>query len=447
MPRLGLPPHRLATPPHVTDHCQSKQSNLPGWSAPSTRKNSPVSGFSRCTGSRFSTRTMPYPKSPFGDDFDAELLWKLGDDDRTTVNEDLSGGKEIVVERPAWCEDAIIVHHSKRDNVQLKIYDKEIVVDATCGAAVLRGAHIYAPGVMGMITGTQIGDHVSVYADVTKKCKKGLPKIYNDEKVFLGNGVVKMDRKQLFCETPQTGIAVHMMETVSNCPSIGDDFLPPGVAILQNLPSIICVHVLDPRPQDAVLDMCASPGNKTTHIATFLQNQGRLVAIDKTPSKVAQLRERCDRFGVQVEIIQADSTKLVVQERFPLETFDKILLDAPCSALGKRPQLVNTITLKVLRSYVPLQRKLFETAVQLLKKNGTLVYSTCTVTLAENEGIVAWALKNFDLELETGNPSLGGPGLKGAQLSEDQLRKVQRFGPKQPVDSVGFFIAKFVKKI
>jgi 16S rRNA C967 or C1407 C5-methylase (RsmB/RsmF family) len=64
-----------------------------------------------------------------------------------------------------------------------------------------------------------------------------------------------------------------MMETVSNCPSIGDDFLPPGVAILQNLPSIICVHVLDPRPQDAVLDMCASPGNKTTHIATFLQNQ------------------------------------------------------------------------------------------------------------------------------------------------------------------------------
>jgi hypothetical protein len=118
--------------------------------------------------------------------------------------QDLSGGKEIVVERPAWCEDAIIVHHSKRDNVQLKIYDKEIVVDATCGAAVLRGAHIYAPGVMGMITGTQIGDHVSVYADVTKKCKKGLPKIYNDEKVFLGNGVVKMDRKQLFCETPQT---------------------------------------------------------------------------------------------------------------------------------------------------------------------------------------------------------------------------------------------------
>jgi predicted ribosome-associated RNA-binding protein Tma20 len=67
--------------------------------------------------------------------------------------QDLSGGKEIVAERPAWCEDAIILHHPKRDNLQLKIYDKEIVVDATCGAAVLRGAHIYAPGVMGMITG------------------------------------------------------------------------------------------------------------------------------------------------------------------------------------------------------------------------------------------------------------------------------------------------------
>lgn len=85
-----------------------------------------------------------------------------------------------------------------------------------------------------------------------------------------------------------------------------------------------------------------------------------MVAIDKTPTKVAQLRRNCDVFGAKAEIIQTDSTKLVEDGRFALETFDKILLDAPCSALGKRPQLRNTVTKKVLRSYVPLQRKLFQ---------------------------------------------------------------------------------------
>lgn len=65
-----------------------------------------------------------------------------------------------------------------------------------------------------------------------------------------------------------------MLETKSNCPPLlGDDFLPSGVAILQNLPSIICIHVLNPQPGDIILDMCASPGNKTTHIAALTKNQ------------------------------------------------------------------------------------------------------------------------------------------------------------------------------
>lgn len=68
------------------------------------------------------------------------------------------------------------------------------------------------------------------------------------------------------------------------------------------------------------------------------------------------------------------------------------------------------------------------------------------MTLAENEGIVAWALKNFDLELEEATPILAGPGWKGTNLNDEQLAKVQRFGPDQSIDSVGFFIAKFIKR-
>lgn len=83
------------------------------------------------------------------------------------------------------------------------------------------------------------------------------------------------------------------------------------------------------------------------------------MAIDKTPNKVAQLKQRCFDFGAKVEIFQTDSSKIIENQLFPSQYFDKILLDAPCSALGKRPQLVNKTTCKVLRSYVPLQRKLF----------------------------------------------------------------------------------------
>lgn len=72
-----------------------------------------------------------------------------------------------------------------------------------------------------------------------------------------------------------SGVAVRMKETASGCPILGNNFLPKGAALLQNLPSVACVHVLNPQPGETVLDMCASPGNKTTHIAALMRNEVR----------------------------------------------------------------------------------------------------------------------------------------------------------------------------
>lgn len=133
-----------------------------------------------------------------------------------------------------------------------------------------------------------------------------------------------------------------------------------------------------------------------------------------------------------------------------------------------------TWNLKEICSYQPLQRKLFHTAVRLLKRGGVLVYSTCTVTLAENEEQVAWALNTFPcLTLQPQEPHIGAEGMLGAGLSPEQLRLLQRFSPElgwsvaeargeddspteQPEsptslahrankDTIGFFIAKFLK--
>lgn len=210
--------------------------------------------------------------------------------------------------------------------------------------------------------------------------------------------------------------------------------------------------------------MCSAPGNKSTHISALMNGQGILIALEKNKSKLEKLKINCNKFSSgNVKIFCYDSTKAcdtcMDAERvnindgppFKENSFDRILLDSPCSALGQRPQLLNRITVAQLRSYVPLQRKLFSTAVHLLKPNGILVYSTCTVTIAENEGIVSWALKTYPyLKLRSIKDQICmkpfySKGYRISGLTENESDCVLRIGPE--CDTVGFFIACFIKQI
>ncbi|KAL0128186.1 hypothetical protein PUN28_003443 [Cardiocondyla obscurior] len=346
-------------------------------------------------------------------------------------------------------------------SLDLKRYPNEIIVDAACGAAVLRGSHVYAPGVIGMPNGLTVNTKVSVFADITGQCKKGLIKSYaNSNKVYLGNGSLQQTRKQLFCKaaTSPRGVAIIMTDVISRIPqlNVNNESLRPH-ALLQNLPSIVCSLVLNPQPGETILDMCAAPGNKTTHISLLMKGQGTIIALEKNPGKVVRFKEKCN--DKNIKIFCYDATKAVIEEKhssicidgppFEENYFDRILLDTPCSALGQRPQLYNTITSVQLHSYIPLQRSLFSTAIRLLKPKGTLVYSTCTVTIAENEGIIAWALKKFpELKLESVKDQIktdkyGTRGYAIDGLTDENAKKVCRFGPES--DSVGFFIACLTK--
>uniref|UniRef100_A0A1I8NU64 SAM-dependent MTase RsmB/NOP-type domain-containing protein n=1 Tax=Stomoxys calcitrans TaxID=35570 RepID=A0A1I8NU64_STOCA len=337
---------------------------------------------------------------------------------------------------------------------------KEIVVDCCCGGAILRGAHIYAIGVLGMESDTKLDDMVNVYADLSGKCKKGLKVHYDSkEKIYLGQGKVLMQRYQIFRnEGPSAGVAVKMLSTISGVPSIGD--LSSSEALLQNLPSIICARILNPQEGEIVLDMCSAPGNKTGHLAELMKDRGVLVALDKTETKISLVKEMILRNSLSsVKAYAYDSTKSFsdvithndadFRPPFKAETFDRILLDAPCSALGIRPMLTNNISPKMLKSYANVQRKLFANAVKLLRKGGTMIYSTCTVNVAENEEIVVWALRKFpELTLQSSEPIYGDLGWPCEGLLEDDRTKLQRFGPnnKISIDTVGFFIAKFLKR-
>ncbi|XP_072029543.1 uncharacterized protein [Amphiura filiformis] len=373
------------------------------------------------------------------------------------------------VEEHNELSDTLIIPSQNVDSNDVIPVSSEVIVDSLCAVAVLRGADIFAPGVMGAPAVMQVGDTVAVYGDLCGQCRRGYTQAFTGEKMFLGNGKALMSRSQLFVETEKpSGVAIKMTEPIFDCPSL-NSVLTDRI-FLQNLPSIVAGHVVSPQPGDMVLDMCAAPGGKTTHLATLMQNTGVLVALDKSAGKIKRIQENAAKLKLDmVKSYAYDSTKSCKPHAqlvegtwnppYPPGTFDRILLDAPCSGLGQRPQIKNNITLKDLQSYPPYQRKLFATAVELLKPGGVLVYSTCTITTEENEGLVQWALNTFpDMQLAPQIPHLGGSGMSSPDLSltDTQLKLLQRFDPsiimttssvpKYNMDTIGFFVAKFVKQ-
>ncbi|XP_042331538.1 tRNA (cytosine(72)-C(5))-methyltransferase NSUN6 isoform X5 [Sceloporus undulatus] len=345
----------------------------------------------------------------------------------------------------------------------LQKLSKEVIVGAQCGSAVLRGAHVYAPGIVSASKCMKAGDLVSVYSDIEGKCKRGA-KEFLGTKVFIGNGISELSRSEIFNSNgPLKGMGIKMIESIYLSPSF--DNLLPSYLFLQ--------------PGERILDMCAAPGGKTTHLATLMHDEGEVVALDKIADKVKKIKQNASLLKLNcIKTFCYDGTKALAtsnieneQEGPPFlpESFDRILLDAPCSGMGQRPNMAYSWSLKEVTSYQPLQRKLFSVAVQLLKPKGILVYSTCTVTLSENEEQVAWALETFPcLQLQSQEPHIGSEGMMGAGLSPEQLKQLQRFDPSEAVlqgmdldslqsakyedlislankDSIGFFIAKFVK--
>jgi len=137
-----------------------------------------------------------------------------------------------------------------------------------------------------------------------------------------------------------------------------------------------------------------------------------------------------------------------VKEFYP-ESFDRVLLDPPCSALGLRPKLlIDATTMNDLEKHVKYQQQFVREAVSLLKPGGTMTYSTCTIHASENEGMVRHILDKYPvMQLVDVAIDLGQSGLPGVGLSESECHLVRRFDPSDSTaDTMGFFVAKFVKR-
>ncbi|MCM3756668.1 16S rRNA (cytosine(967)-C(5))-methyltransferase RsmB [Sporosarcina aquimarina] len=163
-----------------------------------------------------------------------------------------------------------------------------------------------------------------------------------------------------------------------------------GWLTIQDESSMLPVYALDVHPGMKVLDMCAAPGGKTTQIAEHLADTGEVHAHDLHEHKLDLIEENAERLGLKsIWTSSGDSRELT--DTYDANTFDRILVDAPCSGLGvirRKPEIKYNKTEADLESLTKVQAELLETAWTLVKPGGKIVYSTCTVDKTENDGVV-----------------------------------------------------------
>nr|WP_134684601.1 16S rRNA (cytosine(967)-C(5))-methyltransferase RsmB [Brevibacillus migulae] len=162
-----------------------------------------------------------------------------------------------------------------------------------------------------------------------------------------------------------------------------------GYCTIQDESSMLVAPALGAKPGDRVLDACAAPGGKTTHIAELMGNEGEIIACDVHPHKEQLIRQTANRLGITIiKTVVSDALTLPDKE---LGTFDRILLDAPCTGFGvirRKPDLKWNKSEKDIRDISTIQYKLLERVSSMLAPGGVMVYSTCTMEPEENQLLV-----------------------------------------------------------
>lgn len=194
-----------------------------------------------------------------------------------------------------------------------------------------------------------------------------------------------------------------------------------GLFVVQDLSAMLVASALDPKPDGRVLDLCAAPGGKTTHLAELMRDQGSIVACDRDAHRLEPLKATIARLGLKsIEVVP-----LRDGQEPPAGPFDAVLVDVPCSntgVLGRRPEARWRLSEKEITRMEPLQSKLLKMACERVRPGGLVVYSTCSVEPDENGKVITSLLQtNKDMILERDHVSKPGLPADGGYWA--RLRK------------------------
>lgn len=274
---------------------------------------------------------------------------------------------------------------------KLEEYETKVVVDKKTAESAMLGANVYSPGIKKIIG--HRGKKVSVISE---------------NGVLVANGELVRDRNGK--------MIVNTTESIYVTPKVADrEELKMGYIYIQGKASMYVSRIVDPQPGEYIVDMNVAPGGKFSHIYQ-LEPRVKLIGFDHSEAKVQKTRDLLRRLSINAEVYVHDSRYLA---ELGIREVDKVIIDPPCSALGLRPKLYDKKDKHYITSLHDYQKQFLNSAYQILKKGGKVIYSTCTVTTIENEKVINDP--RFEVEYYI------------------------RFHPHVH-DMTGFFIAKLVKK-
>jgi len=264
------------------------------------------------------------------------------------------------------------------------------------------------------------------------------------------------NKNELINQLKDYGVA---LESVPNLPDtykvmLGNEIIGKtiefimGAYYIQSLSSMIPPIILSPNEKDVVLDLCAAPGSKTTQIGELMNNKGMLIANEPSADRLKMLVHNIDKTGlINAGVTQTRGEWL---SRFYHNYFDKILVDAPCSALGvlqKKGEVSNWWSEDRVDVLARIQLMLISSAIKMVKVGGEVVYSTCTLTPEENELIINHIVKKYPIEIldiELPVESINALAKYKDENLDENISKGKRILPWK-ADSDGFFIIKLKK--
>ncbi len=216
------------------------------------------------------------------------------------------------------------------------------------------------------------------------------------------------------------------------------DCFKEGLFTIQDASAQLVTHFLNPQPTDTIIDACAAPGGKTTHIAELMQDTGLIIGCDRYFSRLKKVTENAERLKLKsIQVVEGDSSELKLWEN----KADKVLVDVPCSGLGtlhKNPDIRWRKKPEDMKPLTELQLKILENSAKWVKNGGILVYSTCTLNKQENENIIAKFIENnplWRLEIKNDDSDLN--------FSITSKGMIKIFPPVDEMD--GFFMTKLIK--